>query len=165
MLTILKGYCEIFKGSLPRTLAVFDGIVTKNRSPNADFLDVDAYSDLCHIPIALRRSITGDIRLMHGYSKVFSGIVTCLKEYRSPTSHAVDQYIRYSYGKNDDAKLFLEAGGGSQYALQYLFNAIAKVLLSQLAQLEEGLAFLPRCRNDIECHMVKEKLLDSTSFS
>jgi len=133
--------------------------VKEKRSPDADFLDVDIYNDLSHIPIGLKRSMTRDIRLMHGYCEVFGGIVSCLKERRLPTSQTVDQYIRYSCGKNDDAKLFLEAGGSSQYALRYLLDKLVQISLNHLPQIEKGLVFLPGCYNDIKYYMLKERLL------
>jgi hypothetical protein len=59
--TILKGYALIFKDLLPRSLNVFKGTRTEDRASKADFLDLNVYSDLDHMPIALRRTITGSL--------------------------------------------------------------------------------------------------------
>ena len=124
-------------------------------------MDLDVYGDINHMPIALRRALRGDIRVMHGYCEVFSSIIECLKETRAPTSHAIDLRIRYSCdGKREDAKIYLEAGGKSEYVLQYLFDKIKDVVLvgNGFSQSEEGLAFLPRCFNDTGYDMVQKRL-------
>lgn len=135
----------------------------EDRASEADFLDLDVYGDLDHMPIALRRTITGSLRVMHGYCEVFGYIITCLKEDRAPTSSLLDRRIRYSWGgKSEDAKMFLQAGGKSMYALQYLIRTLKELMLvrngSRLA--EGGLACLPMCLNDTAYDLVRERLLE-----
>ena len=126
-------------------------------------MDLDVYSDLDHMPIALRRTITGNLRAMHGYCEVFGCIITCLKEDRAPTSILLDHRIRYSWGgKSEDAKMFLQAGGKSMYALQYLIRTLKELMLvrngSRLA--EGGLACLPMCLNDTAYDLIRDRLLE-----
>ena len=158
----IKGYSETFERLLPRSLNVFDGTRTDGRTLEPDFLDLDVYDDLDHIPLALKRIMTGNIRVMHGYCEVFGRIITCLKEGRAPTSSLLDLRIRYSWGgKSEDAKLYLLAGGKSKYALQYLIRVLKELMLSRNGSRlsEGGLVSLPKCLNDIAYDLVGDRLL------
>ena len=57
--TILKSYALIFEDLLPRSLDVFEGTKTEDRASEVDFLDLDIYSNLDQMLIALRRMMTG----------------------------------------------------------------------------------------------------------
>jgi hypothetical protein len=97
---------------LPRSFSIFEQTGTEDRTSEPDFLDLDVYGDLDHMPLDLKRAITGSLRVMHGYCEVFGRIIACLKEGRAPTASLLDRRIRYSWGiKNEDAKTFLLARG------------------------------------------------------
>ena len=160
--TRIKGHAEIFEQLLPRSLNVFEGMGTGDRTLEPDFLDLDVYGDLDHMPLALKRTMTGSLRVMHGYCEVFGRIITCLKEGRAPTSSLLDLRIRYSWGgKSEDAKLYLLAGGKSKYALQYLIRVLKELMLSRNGSRlsEGGLVSLPKCLNDIAYDLVGDRLL------
>ena len=151
---------------LPRTLNVFEGTGTEDRTIKPDFLDLDIYSDLDHIPLDLKRTMTGSLRIMHGYCEIFGRIVTCLKEGQAPTSSLLDRRIRYSWGgKSEDSKLFLLAGGKSTYALQYLIRTLKELMLGRNGStLSEGaLAPLLTCLNDTAYDLVGDRLLEHRS--
>ena len=100
---------------------------------------------------------------MHGYCEVFGCIITCLKEDRAPTSSLLDRRIRYSWGgKNEDARMFLQAGGKSMYALQYLIRTLKELMLvrngSKLGK--GGLTCLPMCLNDTAYDLIRDRLLE-----
>jgi len=148
---------------LPRTLNVFEGIGIEDRTIELDFLDLDIYGDLDHIPLDVKRAMAGSIRIMHGYCEVFGRIVTCLREGRAPTSSLLDQRIRYSWGgKSEDAKLYLLAGGKAMYALEYLIRIVKELMLARngFKVSEGGLGSLPMCLNDIAYDLVRDRLLE-----
>ena len=137
--------------------------MTKDRTSEADFLDLDVYGDLDHMPVDLKRTITGSLRAMHGYCEVFGRIITCLNEGRAPTSSLLDRRIRYSWGdKSEDAKIFLLAGGKSMYALQYLIHTLKELMLGRNGErlAGGGLVSLPMCLNDTAYDLVRERLLE-----
>lgn len=164
--TRIKGYAEIYAVLLPRTLNVFEQTGTEERTPEVDFLDLDVYGDLEHMPVSLRRAITGSLRVMHGYCEVFGFIITCLNEDRAPTSNLLDHRIRYSWGsKSEDGKLFLLAGGKSTYALQYLIRTLKELMIVRNGSRLAGarLTPLPICLNDTAYDLVAERLALSTN--
>jgi hypothetical protein len=159
---ITKGYADVFSKLLSRNLGVFEKTGTENRTLEPDFLDLDIYSDLDHIPLTLKRTLTESISVLHGYSQAFERIAICLREGRPPIARLLDDRIRYSWdGKSEDAKLFLLAGGTSKYALQHVIRDVKELMLvrngSRLAL--GGLASLPMCINDTAYDMVIDRLL------
>jgi hypothetical protein len=149
---------------LPRSLNVFERTGTEDRTSEPDFLDLDVYDDLDHMPLALKRTMSGNIRVMYAYCEVFGRIITCLKEDRPLTSSVLDYRIRYSWGgKSEDAKLFLQVGGKSMFALQYLISTLEKLMLGRNgSRLSEGaLASLPMCLNDTAYDLIRDRLVKS----
>jgi hypothetical protein len=61
ILGILKSCASIIEDLLPRSLDVFEGTRTEDRASEAEFLDLDIYSNLDHMLIALRRMMTGSL--------------------------------------------------------------------------------------------------------
>jgi len=56
--TRIKGYAETFEQLLPRSLNVFESIGIEDRKLEPDFLDLDLYRDLDHLPLDVKlRSI------------------------------------------------------------------------------------------------------------
>ena len=153
------GFASIFEACLPRSLCVFEDY-GKDRIKDEDFLDLDVYGDLDHMPLALRRCIKEDIRVMSGYCEVFSKIIECLKDGRAPTPSLVDKRIRYSW-RDRDSKYFLDAGGKSQYALYYLIATLKSFMLHRggLRYIDSGLQSEPRCLNDTNFELVAELLV------
>jgi hypothetical protein len=95
---------------------------------------------------------------------VFGCIARRLNDNKAPKPIAVDSDIRYSWsGKNEDAKLFLDAGGSSVYALRYIIENLKSIITSHSSckSLEEGLHFLSRCINDNNFEMVLERLIEN----
>jgi hypothetical protein len=100
---------------------------------------------------------------MNGYCEVFGFIYACLKEGRAPTASVLDRRIRYSWSaKSEDAKIFLQVGGKSMFALQYLIDTLKDLMIVRNGSrlLEGGLRSLPMCLNDTAYDMVKERLLE-----
>lgn len=113
------------------------------------------------MPIALRRAVTGSLRVMHGYCEVFRHIIICLNNGRPPTSNLLDYQIRYSCdSRTEDGKLFLLAGGKSTYALQYLIRTLKELMIVRngFKLAGEGLMSLPVCLNDTAYDLVTERL-------
>ena len=144
------GLASTYESLLPRTLDVFEGTQVNKRTSSSDFLDIDIFGDLDHIPVVLKREMKKEIRVMNGYSQVFGCIVRSLDEGRLPCSAALERDILYSScGRNEDAKLFLQAGGSSRHAINYLFDRLKKII-KEGHNLEEGLRSLVFCANDFK---------------
>ena len=157
----IGGYAEAFSKLLPRNLRVFEENGKEVRTSEPDYLDLDIYSDLDHIPPALKRALVKSLIVSHGYCQVFERIAACLKEGRAPTPSLLDDRIRYSWGESEDAKLFLLAGGTSKYALEHVIRDIKELMLGRngFRLALGGLASLPICFNDTAYDMVRDRLL------
>jgi hypothetical protein len=124
--------------------------------------DFDAFSDLNHLPISLRRSMQTDIRVLHGYCEVFAAIEKCLLRNQEPTPSNLKQHIDYSWSDDyKDASHFFDAGGLPQHALQYLLFTLKKISLVRRssATLEVKLGHIVRCLNDTGYDMVADEIL------
>ncbi|KAH8600129.1 hypothetical protein B0O99DRAFT_611808, partial [Bisporella sp. PMI_857] len=122
---------------------------------------MDIYNDLDHIPLLLQRSMRQSIRVMNGYCQVFGIIVNLLEEDRPPTWKFIDHEISYSMSSTlQDAKLFLNHGGSSQYALSYLINTLKQLAQTQnwRQNLAQGLKQMESCLNDTGFELIMEKL-------
>ena len=62
------GLASTYESLLPRTLDVFEGTPVNKRNSSSDFLDIDIFGDLDHIPIGSKREMKKGIRVMNGYS-------------------------------------------------------------------------------------------------
>jgi hypothetical protein len=115
------------------------------------------------MPVSVRRTLTRDIRIMHGYCEVFGAIRACLEENRAPVQQSIDQRIWYSleYGEDkSNARLFLQKVD-SRYALHYLLRTLRGSMVGRnlYKHLDEGLKFLPRCLNDTGYSMLEARLI------
>jgi hypothetical protein len=159
--TQFLGYASIYKDLLPRTLSAFEdgeGVGPQDTPLN----DFDAFSDLNHLPVSLRRSMHNNIRVMHGYCEVFAAIEKCLLRNQEPTPAILKRHIDYSWSDDyKDASDFFDAGGMPQHALQYLLFTLRKISLVRhsAATLEAKLGHLGMCSNDTGYDMVSNELL------
>lgn len=157
----ITGYASIFKTLFPRSVALFEDITNTFQDR---ILNVDIYGDLDHLPIALRRKMRRDIKVMNSYYQIFGSIARCLMEGRVPNISVIEQDINYSWSrKNEDAKHFLQVGGSVSYPLLYLVEKIKSIICSpgSLTTIEEGLNFLSNCLNDTALETVRERLVEN----
>jgi hypothetical protein len=148
---------------LPRSLNLFERDSYESSTYNPSFLDLDAYGDLDHLPLGLKRVVSRDIRVMQGYCEIFGIIRRCLEQNKTPIPWRIHQRIWYFPEYYDsNARLFLGAEGGhAKYALQYLINTMKDIMVVRNIQkdLEEGLELLPRCLNDTGYCLLQKMLV------
>lgn len=103
-----------------------------------------------------------DQRLRLGYSGLFGQIATCLRLKKTPWPSVIEKMLSdWSF-----EQLFLERGGTVTYALEYLVTT-SEDIERAYATAENELKFLndsdfkslPRCINDHNYKVVREKLL------
>lgn len=124
-----------------------------------DLSNREVYGDLDHMPPALIWLIMQDEKVMYGYCAVFGKIISCLKNGKTPRATLVDEQIKQSW-RDRDTKRFLNAGGKSLYALQYLIDVVEEVTqrLTEPQPLDTYQGHLPHCVNDSNFTMVRSLL-------
>ena len=106
------------------------------------------HSDIDHIPLDFQWRLASDLTLWQQYCDIFKKIITCLKTGESPTHQVINASL---------SEEFLEEGGRSQYALDYLLRIIEDI--GHRSSRVVGYESLPECWNDFSYTMVRQRLL------
>jgi hypothetical protein len=149
-------YASLFEDLLPKSLESIR--VNEAGLTDEDFSNREVYGDLNHMPPALISLIMQDEMVMYGYCGVFGKIMSCLKDGKTPYPILVDKQIQESW-RDRDTKRFLEVGGRSLYALQYLIDVVEEVTQrpSEIQPLEAYKRHLPGCVNDLNFSIIRSQ--------
>jgi hypothetical protein len=156
----------VIRDIYPRSLEISEDRISLQTDDGLAYLDIDLLLEFSHIPHKLRQEMKSNIRVMHGYCKMFRYITEHLEKGRLPTKEAIEQKIRYSLCvESKDAQLFLDVGGSPSYPIVFLLDSLKRTLQGGQGELcmAQGLSSLPGCVNDKAFDIVRQKLLNFKS--